>query len=126
MGRRLWSLVGLGASLLALLLAAPALAQGGTSTSAGDQQYVDPLANTTPTSATPTPASPSPAASSSSAPTSSTPSSTQSPNPAPSTTAHADPSGTLPYTGLNVGLLVAIGLGLVGAGLLLRRVVRRT
>jgi LPXTG-motif cell wall-anchored protein len=118
---------------LSLLAAGTALAQGGTTTSAGDQQYVDPLTNTatTPAPATsaPAPSAPAPSASSS-APTSAPPASaTAAPSSAPSApvtpTSSGGGSGTLPYTGVNVGLIVAIGLGLLLAGLILRRLARR-
>jgi hypothetical protein len=116
---------------LALLSAGPALAQGGgTTTSAGDQQYIDPLATTTATTPAPTTPAPStsapstttPAASSSSAPTPTATTTSQ----APTTSTTPGASGnTLPYTGLNLGLVIAVGLGLIGGGFLLLRLARR-
>lgn len=99
------------------LAGAAAVMASGTGTSAGDQQYVDPLTTTTP------------------APTTSTGSSTLSQSPpatlssgsstttTPSTTA-AQSTGTLPYTGMNVWACAAVGVGLLGCGLGLRRIVR--
>ena len=116
--------------LLALPLAGPALASG-TGTSAGDQQYVDPLTTTTPASTTPastTPAaSTAPATASSSGASTSSAGSTTTTTPttsAPTSSAQAT-SDTLPYTGLNVEACVAVGIGLLGAGLVLRRIVAR-
>lgn len=105
-----------------------ALAQG-TSTSAGDQQYVDPLTGTTP--------APSTTASSPSAPSSSSPSTspstasnsadstpTTTPSQPTSTTSTSSAGGTLPYTGLNLWPLLALGFALIGGGALLRLALR--
>jgi Alphavirus glycoprotein J len=109
---------------LGLLTATNAMATG-TTTSAGDQQYVDPLTTTTPSHASTAPAAPQPAPTSApaAAPSSST-------GPVSSSSAASAPapqvsSSTLPYTGLDIGACVALGAGLLGAGLLLRRVMRR-
>ncbi len=109
---------------LALLGPTPALASGGTTTSAGDQQYFDPLTNTntTPAPSTSPPASPSTTPSPTPPPSTSQP---VAPSPATASTTPGDAGRTLPYTGLNVGLVAAVGLGLLGAGLLLRRLTRR-
>jgi hypothetical protein len=117
---------------LALGVTEPALAQGGTTTSAGDQQYTDPLGNTN-TAATPPPATSTPApssttsapSSSSSASAPSSPSQPAATSPTAASTPTADPAKTLPFTGLNVGLVVAVGLGLLGGGFLLRGLTRR-
>jgi LPXTG-motif cell wall-anchored protein len=98
---------------VALLPAGSAIAAPGTSTSAGDQQYLDPLASSTP-SATPPPAQPAPAPSA--------------PAASPPRAAHRtqDPSRrTLPYTGFNLWVLVWAGVGLLALGLFLRRLTRR-
>ncbi len=135
--------------LSALALAAPvdALASGPGS-SAGDNQYVDPLATPTTTTAPAphtTPSSTPPAAQTTTAspPPSSTPPSSQTtpassaPQSTPQTTAPqsspaqstasttgsttSDP--TLPYTGLNTWLIAAVGVLLLSAGVAVRRVV---
>ncbi len=100
---------------VALAPAGTAVAGSGTTTSAGDQQYLDPLASTTP-SATPSPAPPTAAPS----PPTATP-----PQPAP---ARRDPSRnhTLPYTGFNLWVLVWAGLGLIALGVLVRWLSRRS
>jgi hypothetical protein len=112
---------------LSLPLASGALASG-TGTSAGDQQYVDPLTTTTTTPA-PTTTSTSPA----SAPATGKggsfsgsffPSSSTTSGGSTNTTASSG-SGTLPFTGLNVEACVALGLGLFGTGLILRRTIAR-
>ena len=112
--------------LLALPLAGTALASG-TGTSAGDQQYVDPLTTTAPASTTP--ASTTPAASTAPATASSSGASTSSAGSTttttPTTSSAQATSDTLPYTGLNVEACVAVGIGLLGAGLVLRRIVAR-
>lgn len=117
------------------LTGAAAVLASGTNTSAGDNQYVDPLAGTTHASSSPT-SSPS---SSSSSSGSSSSSSNSSLSTAPSTLASGsssstDPTGTgssahggtLPFTGMNIWACVAIGAGLLGAGVLLRRGIRAT
>ena len=133
----------LSALLAPLALSSPAaLAQGsGTSTSAGDQQYVDPLASTTPHSAAHHHAKASPPASPSSGSQSDPGSGTLSQTPpgslggsstGTSTTSSASASSSstdsahmLPFTGLDVWACLAAGLGLVGAGLALRLIARR-
>ncbi|HLY49147.1 MAG TPA: hypothetical protein VKR21_08120 [Solirubrobacteraceae bacterium] len=129
MGWRIRIISCLIAAGLALGTAGPALAQGGTTTSAGDQQYTDPLGNTNTATASPPPTSSPAPSSSTSAPSTgsnagSAPSSAATSPAAPSTTA-ADPAKTLPFTGLNVGLVVAVGLGLLGGGFLLLGLTRR-
>ncbi len=128
--RRLLQILGCSAALAAigLLGTATALASG-TGTSAGDQQYVDPLTTTTaPTTttqaSTPSTTQTSPSPSSSAASAGTTTSSTTSTTPSSASTARAS-SGTLPYTGLNVEASLALGLGLVGAGVALRRALAR-
>jgi 2-oxoisovalerate dehydrogenase E2 component (dihydrolipoyl transacylase) len=118
-------------ALLAVPLAGTALASG-TGTSAGDQQYVDPLTPTTSAPTTPaqtTPASSTPAASSTPTTTASSGASSSSAGStataAASAPSNSATSGTLPFTGLNVEACVAVGIGLLGAGLLLRRIVAR-
>jgi cytoskeletal protein RodZ len=108
--------------VLALFGASSALAAG---PSAGDQQYVDPLTgSTTPSSHSNTPssssstASPTPTASSSSATSSSTASTATG---TASTGSTATSAATLPRTGYDGWLAAAIGAGLVGAGLAIRR-----
>jgi hypothetical protein len=114
---------------LGSLLPATTLASG-TGTSAGDQQYVDPLTTTTSThsSTTSAPAAPAP----SSAPAASSASSGATTGTAPTSTtagaqtAPAAHAATLPYTGLDIGACVAVGVAMLGGGFLLRRTVRRT
>jgi hypothetical protein len=116
-----------------LLGAAAALANG---PSAGDQQYIDPLSGShhhsksntssgsssttptvTPTTSTPAPATVTPTTSTTATSASSTPSTTTT-----SSGSH-DPSGkTLPFTGFDVWLAAALGLGLLTTGVYLRRV----
>lgn len=128
------------------LVGAAAVFASGTSTSAGDQQYVDPLTGTTTTSHPSGSSGSSSSSSSSSSGSSSagsssstsntqlsqttqstqgsgTSSSSDSSGAASSTSGH---SGTLPFTGLNLWACAAIGLGLLGAGLVLRRAVGTT
>lgn len=104
------SLLGAGASL--------ADSSPGCSGSAGDSQYVDPLGcPTTSTSATPPPTTTPPAQQTP------TPAATVA-NTATTTPTTADPKsshGSLPFTGLDVWPAIAIGFGLFGAGLTLRR-----
>jgi LPXTG-motif cell wall-anchored protein len=109
----------------ALALVTPALASG---PSAGDQQYIDPLANshhgsshsqTSPTSTAPAPAGPAPSAA---APAGTT-STTGAPSSAATTSATADPSQkSLPMTGFSAGLAALIGACLVASGAFLWRI----
>ncbi|MGI9184475.1 MAG: LPXTG cell wall anchor domain-containing protein [Solirubrobacteraceae bacterium] len=119
--------------LLALVSPAASMAACGGSGSAGDQQYVDPLAHchrgsspssaTTPAASAPAPTTPSspvtPAASTATATTPST---------APTATTaagrRAKAGASLPYTGLDARLIVALGLALVLGGFVLRRATR--
>lgn len=118
----------LGGLVVGSLTAAATVLASGTSTSAGDQQYVDPLTATTSTSQTATSSSGSSSSGSSSSSSSSSSLSSAAPSPLASgttsssstTSAH---SGTLPFTGMNVWACVAIGVGLLGTGLVLRRTV---
>jgi hypothetical protein len=126
-----------GLVVLGLLLGAgPALAGGGGG-SAGNSQYVDPLSGQPHPSHHKTRSSSTSAASSTST-TSTSPSSTLS-QAAPSsvsssTTSSQSPSNasssssgkTLPFTGLNLWACIGLGLGLLGAGLALRRALART
>lgn len=103
--------------------ASVALADSGPS--AGDQQYVDPLSGSSShhTSTTHTTTAPASAP----APVASTPTSTASAATATATaTASASTTTgatgrTLPFTGYDTPLAVALGAGLAGGGLLLRR-----
>jgi hypothetical protein len=121
---------------LAVLAPVTALAD-----SAGDQQYVDPLGgSTTPSthkSSHPSTPAPSRSLQSSSVPTSpatslaSTPTATTVAASSSTTAASSDPPGqsstaTLPFTGLDLWPSVAIGIGLLGSGVALRLVLRRT
>lgn len=124
-------------SAIALGGAAAVLAQG-TSTSAGDNQYVDPLTSTTSTSHPSGSSSSSSSGSSGSSSSSSTSNSSLSQTPSSVASGSASSSGssaggtssagsrTLPFTGMNVWAGVAIGLGLLGTGIVLRRTVRAT
>ncbi len=99
---------------LALVLPAAAFAD-----SAGDQQYQDPLGSTpakpkTPKTTTTTPAT-TPA-------TSPAPAATPAPASA-SQSATAQSAGTLPRTGFPVAPVLVVGAALIGAGLLIRRLV---
>lgn len=127
-------LIALGA--LALLAPATALAGG---PSAGDQQYIDPLAgashhgsghshssgsgSTTPSTSPAPTTSPTPSGSSSSTSVSSTTSSTATSGTATSSTGH-DPAKGLPVTGFDALLAAFVGVCLVASGLLLRRAAR--
>ena len=126
----MWGALALCAALM-LLLTPAALAQ-----SAGNQQYVDPLASTTPTApastgSPPPPSSSAPPASSSAPATSSAPPTSSAPaTSAPATGASSDApahaaGATLPFTGLDLWPAVAVGFGLIGSGLVLRRLARR-
>jgi hypothetical protein len=116
-------------AVLALFAAPAALGQ-----SAGNQQYVDPLASSTPSSSSASGSAPAAASSPSSTPspsaTASASSSSNSSSQARSTPASgasaASSSRTLPFTGLDLWPAVAIGFGLIGSGLAIRRVARRT
>jgi LPXTG-motif cell wall-anchored protein len=105
---------------LTLLMPAAAVASGPGS-SAGDQQYVDPFGgSTTPTShPSPTPAP------TIAQPTAVSTTTTTVVASATAPAASSDPSPTLPRTGLDVSLTVAVGLGLLAGGLALRRTARR-
>jgi hypothetical protein len=114
------------------LLAATSVLASGTNTSAGDQQYVDPLTSTTSTShpsgsSTPSSSSSGSSSSGSGSSLSQAPSTlatgSSSSGTTSSTAAH---SGTLPFTGMNVWACIAIGVGLLGTGLVLRRSVHAT
>ena len=115
--------------VLAALVSGPAIALA-SGPSAGDNQYTDPLNGTTTATHTSSAPSSSPASSSSSpasassAPTGTSASSTpsQASTQPAATTANTK---TLPYTGLNVWLGAAVGIGLVGIGLGVRFAVRR-
>jgi len=144
---RSWRLTAICLALIGICaLAGPAVAlASGPGSSAGDQQYVDPLAGvngnsaTHPTSTPPTSA-PSSASSSSGSPSSGgAPSDTgvsssvtpANPDPATvtatatATTATTTSAPTLPRTGFDVGVAAGLGLVLVGGGLGLRRQVAR-
>lgn len=110
------------------MLASVSLAGGavalasGSGNSAGDNQYVDPLTSTT---ATPT--------TTSAAPTTTTPATSTAPPPSSSadagsnTTAASSESsttGTLPFTGLNLWACIAVGVGMLAAGIGLRHATR--
>ncbi len=126
--------------LLALALPVAALADGGGS--AGDQQYVDPLAHQpttphsspsrTPSAPTPaptsTPASPSSSASTLSANTSTTPTATTASGTTTSSSSRATVKAgqQLPYTGYDGRLAAGLGFVLVLGGVGLRRRARRT
>jgi hypothetical protein len=135
-------------SAVALLGPTSALASG---SSAGDQQYVDPLGGSTgthhshsttstsgstspPPVATPTPTATPPTATvtpatvttTSTTPTATTSGSTST---APTRSSNAKSAGdpqTLPMTGFDAWLVAAIGLGLTASGMSLRRAARRS
>jgi uncharacterized surface anchored protein len=96
-----------------------ALGAKGPKPSAGDNQYVDPLTNTTSNAATPPKTT--------ATQTTTTPSSTLSQTPPVATTpaTTTTQAKSLPFTGLNLGTLVLIGVGLLASGLLLRLIARR-
>jgi hypothetical protein len=103
---------------LSLTTAGASLANSSCSGSAGDQQYVDPLGcpttstgSTPPPTTTPTQQTTTPSATVANATTATTPTA-------------ADPKSSkkaLPYTGLDIWPAIALGVGLLGAGLALRR-----
>jgi hypothetical protein len=128
--------------LAALGLAVPAatLAAGGGS--AGDQQYTDPFAGTphpagsthtatTPpptTTPAPTTTAPAPAASTPAPAPSTTPLPAAPPATAVTSTASAPTTArptTLPFTGYDSWLAGALGVAMIGAGVILRRRARR-
>lgn len=161
---RRWRITLLAAVLVGVLLAvgAQAAVASNCTSSAGDQQYIDPLSCGTPapvssppprttTSAPSTPEASAPATSNPTAPAPiATPSAAPSAAPsaprasqAPSATSAASSpanasssaatattattaagSQTLPYTGLDIGPAIAIGVALLGSGIALRRVTR--
>jgi hypothetical protein len=128
--------------LIALAVPMVALANGGGS--AGDQQYVDPLANqhkhstttsspattstpapppsTTPATPAPTPTPTSSAATPSTTPTATTPTATI----AGTSTVSSGKAKQLPYTGYDSGLAAGLGFVLVLGGTALRLKTRRT
>jgi hypothetical protein len=110
---------------VAALVAASAAAAG-TDTSAGNQQYLDPLTSSASSPSTPPGASAGGSSTSpQSPPASSAGAAAKASSARPSTSTVHDPGGTLPYTGLNVWPYGAVGIGLLGAGLVLRRAARR-
>lgn len=118
---------------LTLLGCATALAS-----SAGNQQYIDPLSNST-TSGPTSPPPPSSQPANSTTPAAPAASSSASPTQAPATTSSATTSSSatteapagqsageaLPRTGMDTSLTLILGLGLAGAGLALRRTARK-
>ena len=112
------------ATLLTLvaLTGSPSAQGAGSSSSAGDHQYVDPLTGSSTTSSTSTaPASTPPSSGS-------PPIGAPTPQGAPASAAHGPRDVTvrqLPYTGFDLRLFVAVGIALLGCGLILRRIVRR-
>jgi hypothetical protein len=118
-------------SVLPLARPAVSLADGGgNDQSAGDNQYVDPLAGTQPAAKAkprPKPRPASPTASTAPATSTSSSSATSSSSTAAAATAtatRASRAHTLPRTGLPIALIAAVGLALLAAGLALRRVAR--
>ena len=122
----------------ALALAVPAVALAGGGGSAGDQQYTDPFAGTSPGKSKPKTTTTS-APTTSSAPATSTPppTPTTSVTPVASTSTASDPTtptatiastttGELPRTGYDGWLAAGLGFALVGGGLGLRVRLRRT
>jgi LPXTG-motif cell wall-anchored protein len=122
----------------ALVILAPAAAiASGPGPSAGDQQYTDPLGGTTTGSHSSTPPQPA----SQPAPQPATPPATltttigatspasstlaSAPTTATSASSSQSAANTLPRTGLDASLAVAVGLILLAAGLALRRTARR-
>jgi hypothetical protein len=132
-------ILGLVVAIAALAMLAPATAIAGGG-SAGDQQYVDPLGgsgssgsgshsgstSTQPSAPTSTSASSSSSSSAATSSSGASASNTATTTSASLSTKPADPStssSTLPRTGLDVGLVVAVGVSLLGCGLALRRTV---
>ncbi len=119
-------------AVFAIGLLAPVAALA-TGPSAGDQQYVDPLSGNSGSGSSSSSGSSGSSGSSSSGSSSSQSSSsgsvssstgstgTVSSGSTAATTSTAASTGTLPYTGFNSYLAVAVGVGLVGAGFVLRR-----
>lgn len=128
-----------GLVVLGMLLGAGSAVAGGGGGSAGNSQYVDPLSgqphsghHKTASSSTSTGTSTTSTTSNSSTLSQSAPSSvssgTTSSQSASTTSSHssAGSSGkTLPFTGLNLWACIGLGLGLLGAGLALRRTLAR-
>ena len=121
-----------GLVLLGLLLSGGTALAGGGGGSAGNSQYVDPLSSqshsghhktkSTGTSAsTTTSTTPSSSTLSQSAPSSVSSGTTSS----GSTKSSAGSGKTLPFTGLNLWACIGLGLGMLGAGLALRRALAR-
>jgi hypothetical protein len=123
LGLVLACLVAIAALMLVGAGAALAGSGNGCGGSAGDSQYVDPLGcPTTSTSTTPPPTTP--------PPTTTTGTATPPPAIVASATATASSAATghdpksLPRTGLDVWAAVALGAGLLGAGIVIRRLAR--
>jgi LPXTG-motif cell wall-anchored protein len=122
----------------ALALAVPAVTLAGGGGSAGDQQYTDPFAGTSPgkskakttTTRTPTtstqPATTSPAATPTTSATPVASTSTSSDPTTPTATIAATTTGQLPHTGYDGWLAAALGFVMVGGGLGLRARLRRS
>jgi LPXTG-motif cell wall-anchored protein len=114
-------------------------AAGALATSAGDQQYIDPLSGSTTTHhSTPAPSSSSSSGSSSSSTQGSTAGSTAASTPSAATSASTtattattattgsqSSAATLPRTGFDAWLAAALGLVLFGTGVIVRRQQRR-
>jgi hypothetical protein len=105
-----------------LLGAGAALAGSGNGCpgSAGDSQYIDPLScpKTTSTSTPPPPTTTTSPSSTTTTPPATVASATTTTSGSP--TAH-DPSGSLPHTGLDLWVAIALGLGLLTAGIAMRK-----
>jgi LPXTG-motif cell wall-anchored protein len=123
----------------ALALAVPAVTVASGGGSAGDQQYTDPFAGTSPgkskakTTTTTAPATSTPAATqpaTSSAPPASTPAAsatvTSSDASTPTATIASSTAGQLPHTGYDSWLAAVLGFVLVSGGLGLRARLHRT
>lgn len=120
------------AALAATVANAPAVALADSGPSAGDNQYLDPLASTTPAAKPKTVTTPTSTgtATTTPAPTTTPPASTQTQtSSATATGATASPtattsgaaSRTLPYTGYEAWLVIGVGAGIAGAGVAIRR-----